>query len=256
MPLYEGKMVQAFDHRAADIVVNPDNLFRPGQQHPITASEKQDPTRLAKPRYWVLDDDRRWGHACHWAIAFKDVTAATNIRTMIAAIIPRAAAGHTLPLLSLDGGQSDPASVACRIVANLDAIVFDLVSPSEGTRQPSEQVHCRAAPRGAFGHLRSGPIWRCKCWQSGSHHRPGAGIHGHMTWECLPRDLKLVDASGEICPPYGYKEDRRNPPQGQIGCRLFPPVRTDHPPGCQIHLFHLPDPGARRNRQVWALPFV
>ena len=31
LPLYEGKMVQAFDHRAASVVVNPENLHRPGQ---------------------------------------------------------------------------------------------------------------------------------------------------------------------------------------------------------------------------------
>ena len=30
LPLYEGKMVQAFDHRAASVVVNPENLSRPG----------------------------------------------------------------------------------------------------------------------------------------------------------------------------------------------------------------------------------
>ena len=29
VPLYEGKMVQAFDHRAASIVINPKNLHRP-----------------------------------------------------------------------------------------------------------------------------------------------------------------------------------------------------------------------------------
>ena len=29
LPLYEGKMVQAFDHRAASVVVNPENLNRP-----------------------------------------------------------------------------------------------------------------------------------------------------------------------------------------------------------------------------------
>ena len=28
LPLYEGKMVQAFDHRAASVVVNPKNLNR------------------------------------------------------------------------------------------------------------------------------------------------------------------------------------------------------------------------------------
>ena len=31
VPLYEGKMVQAFDHRAASVVVNPENLNRPAQ---------------------------------------------------------------------------------------------------------------------------------------------------------------------------------------------------------------------------------
>ena len=36
MPLYEGKMVQAFDHRASDIAVNEANLFRPGQQERLS----------------------------------------------------------------------------------------------------------------------------------------------------------------------------------------------------------------------------
>ncbi|MDE2957126.1 MAG: Eco57I restriction-modification methylase domain-containing protein [Bacteroidota bacterium] len=208
VPLYEGKMVQAFDHRAADIVVNPDNLFRPGQQHPITASEKQDPTRLAKPRYWVLDDDRRWGHACHWAIAFKDVTAATNIRTMIAAIIPRAAAGHTLPLLSLDGGQSDPASVACRIVANLDAIVFDFVARQKVHGNHLSKYIVEQLPvvpldiydRVGFGGVSAGSLVRTIVREL---------IYTAHDLGVFARDLKLVDASGEICPPYGYKEDRR-----------------------------------------------
>ncbi len=31
VPLYEGKMVQAFDHRAASVVVNPENQHRPAQ---------------------------------------------------------------------------------------------------------------------------------------------------------------------------------------------------------------------------------
>ncbi len=31
VPLYEGKMVQAFDHRAADTTINQENLFRPGR---------------------------------------------------------------------------------------------------------------------------------------------------------------------------------------------------------------------------------
>ena len=43
LPLYEGKMVQAFDHRAASVVVNPQNLNRPAQPRDTTAAQHQDP---------------------------------------------------------------------------------------------------------------------------------------------------------------------------------------------------------------------
>ena len=36
LPLYEGKMVQAYDQRAASVLVNPENLNRPGQPEPAT----------------------------------------------------------------------------------------------------------------------------------------------------------------------------------------------------------------------------
>ena len=42
LPLYEGKMVQAFDHRAASVVVNEANLNRPGQPHDATLEEHSD----------------------------------------------------------------------------------------------------------------------------------------------------------------------------------------------------------------------
>ena len=46
LPLYEGKMVQAFDHRAASIVVNPDNLNRPAQPRQATLPQHADPDWL------------------------------------------------------------------------------------------------------------------------------------------------------------------------------------------------------------------
>jgi hypothetical protein len=36
VPLYEGKMVQAFNHRAASVVVNPKNIHRPGQPEALS----------------------------------------------------------------------------------------------------------------------------------------------------------------------------------------------------------------------------
>ena len=128
MPLYEGKMVQAFDHRAADIAVNEANLFRPGQQESIETSEKQDPGPFSTPRYYVEADSERWYWPDEWVIAFKDITAATNMRTMISAITPRAGAGHTLPVLPVDTEATDRPTLASLIVANLNAVVFDFVA--------------------------------------------------------------------------------------------------------------------------------
>ena len=47
VPLYEGKMVQAFDHRAAGIVVNPANVHRPAQPESATPEQHRDPNWAA-----------------------------------------------------------------------------------------------------------------------------------------------------------------------------------------------------------------
>ena len=52
VPLYEGKMVQAFDHRAANIVVNPENQHRPAQPVPATPEQHRDP--VAPQGSWTV----------------------------------------------------------------------------------------------------------------------------------------------------------------------------------------------------------
>ena len=83
MPLYEGKMVQAFDHRAASVVVNPENLNRPAQPRETTREEHANPNWLPDPQFWVSEDAAECPEGLGWAVAFKDVTAPTNVRTMI-----------------------------------------------------------------------------------------------------------------------------------------------------------------------------
>jgi hypothetical protein len=53
VPLYEGKMVQMYDHRAADVTVNADNLHRAAQPQPISVVEKMNPDRLPVPQFFV-----------------------------------------------------------------------------------------------------------------------------------------------------------------------------------------------------------
>jgi hypothetical protein len=140
LPLYEGKMVQAFDHRAASVVVNPENVNRPAQPDSATGEQHKDSSWLPTPQFWV--DASALPPACTPAvIGFKDVTAPTNIRTMVAAFVPSTACGNTLPILGPDTlatgdalirEQQSPSDAyswfAPLLLANLNALILDYVA--------------------------------------------------------------------------------------------------------------------------------
>ena len=130
LPLYEGKMVQAFDHRAASVVVNPENLNRPAQPREATLAEHADPGWLPDPQFWVSEEAVSWPEGRDWAVAFKDVTAPTNVRTMIASILPRSGVGNTLPILTpgTTGSSGSYAEAAWLLTANFNSLAFDFVA--------------------------------------------------------------------------------------------------------------------------------
>ena len=66
-------MVQAYDHRAASVVVNPENLNRPAQPVPATPEQQQDSNWLPDPQFWVARDATSVPHAS-FLLGFKDVT--------------------------------------------------------------------------------------------------------------------------------------------------------------------------------------
>jgi len=120
VPLYEGKMVQAFDHRAAGVTVNLENKNRPAQPFVATPEQKTDPDFLPDPQFFVLSEKR--DPRFEWIIGFKHVTAATNMRSMIAGAIPRSGAGNSLPLLEVEEDRD-----ASLLLANLNSVALDFV---------------------------------------------------------------------------------------------------------------------------------
>ena len=130
LPLYEGKMVQAFDHRAASVVVNPENLNRPAQPREATLAEHADPAWSPDPQFWVAAGEVEWPEGVDWALAFKDVTAPTNVRTMIAALVPRSGVGNTLPLLLPENTAStaEGTEALWLLAANFNSFAFDFVA--------------------------------------------------------------------------------------------------------------------------------
>jgi hypothetical protein len=128
VPLYEGKMVQMYDHRAASIQVNPDNLHRPAQPVAATAEERGDPDWLPRPQYWVPAREVDRLAPGPWAVAFKDVTAPTNMRTMIAAVVPGYGMGNTLPILTAAVSEPSYTEWAPLLLANLSSFAFDYLA--------------------------------------------------------------------------------------------------------------------------------
>ena len=135
LPLYEGKMVQAFDHRAASITTREGNLFRPGQPDRTLEEEHRDPAFSPRPRYWVNRQESDVLQRVRWLLAFKDITASTNVRTMIAAVLPQVGCGHTLPVLLPSEDGMDAESAAC-FLANLNSFALDYVA-----RQKVQATH-------------------------------------------------------------------------------------------------------------------
>lgn len=126
VPLYEGKMVQMYDHRAADVVLNLANLHRAAQQESLTTADHEDPDRLPHSQFYVRRAEVTEVFSGGWAIGFKEISAPTNVRTMIAAVMPDVGFGNKLPLL-LPDNSNDYAGFAPLLLANLNAFAFDFI---------------------------------------------------------------------------------------------------------------------------------
>lgn len=127
LPLYEGKMVQAYDHRAADVETVVGNLSRPGQPRALTDEEHENPARWPMPQYWINSENiqTRFPNRSR-IIAYKSVTSPTNERTMIAALLPLVGVAHSMNVVVLPVKHS--ALYEAAILANLNTIALDYVA--------------------------------------------------------------------------------------------------------------------------------
>jgi hypothetical protein len=144
LPLYEAKMTDFFNHRAADVIKSEVAVNRQNQPRYFAVAELLDPSRLAMPMNWIAEDGliptRRNGKdvevpgvseriaevewSREWLCGWRKVTASTNERTAIPAFLPRVAVGITFPLMF---PSVSPELIAALIAAQ-SSLVFDFVS--------------------------------------------------------------------------------------------------------------------------------
>jgi len=137
LPLYEAKMFRPYDHRFGSVYVKKENWMNQGQTTETTLVQHQDPVFVVQPRWWASQKTilERLGRSDAPAlIGFRDVTRATDSRTMLASFIPLSGMINTAPVISFD--EAPPARLQCCLVANLNSFVLDYV-----TRQKIGHIH-------------------------------------------------------------------------------------------------------------------
>lgn len=227
LPLYEGKMVQAFDHRAADVTLNLANLKRAAQQEAIPVLAKQRPDRYPAPQYWVLQDNVPEPLRLRFFVAYKSVTAPSNMRTMIASLLPESAVGNSMAMLIPEAGSGLAYSRwAALLLANLNAFAYDFALRQKVQGQNlnwfiieqscviKAQSFDDPLPTVFTAEMRKAGL------MNGHHDHPTVADFvipqvlalSYTAHDLAPfaRDLGYVDAQGDVLPPIiWHDEDRR-----------------------------------------------
>lgn len=203
VPLYEGKMVQAYDHRAADIIINPENLHRPGQQVATAIDQHSDPNWVPNPRYWVRKQDTSWNNGEMWTLGFKEITATTNARTIIAALLPAFGCGNKLPIWKTLGNQQ----ILPLLLANMNSIPFDFLA--------RQKVHAQTLNLFILEQL---PVISQEMFARNFESKTADEIIKNAVLELtysshdmapFARDMGYVDENGDALPPFAWDPIRR-----------------------------------------------
>lgn len=204
VPLYVGRMIHIFDHRAASVRVNDANLHNAALSGDVAPEEKADPDFLTTPQYWVPEREVTLPAGLGWTIAFRDIARATDARTMIAAALPRIGAGNTLPLILPD----EHSVLSPALLGNLGAIGLDYV-----VRQKAQSTHLNwyiveqlpIIPADTYNSTRFGN-------KSALEIVTEAVLELTYTAHDMAPfavDMGYVNEDGSVKPPFVWDEDRR-----------------------------------------------
>ncbi len=201
VPLYEAKMIHQFDHRWA--------TYNGTDSRDVTLAEKIDSCFEPTPRYWVPEAEvaarlAAKGGTRNRLMGWRDITNATNERTVIFGLMPRVAVGHTAPLIFVDATPRHWAA----LLANLDSLTLDFVA-----RQKVGGTHL------TYGYLHQFPVLQ-----------PSFYAESDLAF-IVPRVLELTYTSHAMTPfarDLGY-EGKPFPATCALPCLASPAIRNTLP---------------------------
>lgn len=129
VPLYEGKMVQAYDHRAASSITNTDNLYRSGQPLQTNLEQHQNINYTPISQYFVskIEVYDRIANKTKkkYLLSLKSVTSSTNERTIIASMLPICGVSHSMNVVFIQNSLSQ--LYPC-ILGNFNSLILDFIA--------------------------------------------------------------------------------------------------------------------------------
>ena len=224
VPLYVGRMVHQYDHRHASVTVNDENLHNAAQGALLAPADKAKPSVTPTPQYWVRSTDLPADAQRPWALGFRDIARSTDMRTMIACVVPTMAAGNTLPLLIGSDVDAHPAALCC-LLATLNSMALDYVA-----RQKAQSTHLNwyiveqlpVIARARFDDpLPAAFAARMRETGLMNGHHPQPRVADFVVPQVLAlsytahdlaafaHDLGYVDGQGKVLPPLTWNDEER-----------------------------------------------
>lgn len=128
LPLYEGKSIGIYNHRYASIEINPDNFQRTAVQKFSTYQELENANFVTIPEFWVSEETVRkfsGENIIKWYVGYKRTTTAVSERTLEMSVIPFAAVGDKIPIITF--GETKKNLVPL-LIGNLNSLILDFIA--------------------------------------------------------------------------------------------------------------------------------
>ncbi|MBL9041408.1 MAG: N-6 DNA methylase [Myxococcales bacterium] len=216
VPLLEAKMLFAFDHRYGTYEGATEAHYNKGFLPHFDDNDHAEPNRLSLPDAWVRRSEvdkilsGRW--ARDWLLGWRDICRRTDVRTVIATLIPRLAIGHTSPLLF---SEASPILVAA-LYANLCSFPLDYAA-----RQKIGGTHL------TYGYLKQFPVLPPTTYEAAT---PWSASTLLKDW-ILSRVLELTYTAWDLesfardvgyeGPPFRWDADRRFLLRAELDAAFF-----------------------------------
>ena len=216
VPLIEAKMVHQFDHRYSTYEGATQANLNSGNIPQVDEMAHQRAAFVTTPDYWVaqshVDAQLTERSDCQWLMGWRDICRSTDVRTVIASIVPRVAVGDTL-LLAFPVAK---AMETAAMYSSLSSLAVDYA-----VRQKVGGTHLK------YYAFKQAPIPAPDYFNTNSPWSPTASIADWL----LPRVVELtftawdLEAFGVDCgyegPPFRWDEDRRFLLRAELDAAFF-----------------------------------